>query len=191
VDDYRQWLKLNSCGRFATMDTITGWDLGKRALGDCIAYDPEFGLPGVLALQPLSCPDWTRHDNPIDYSEETFLTDGSQEDRVELLRRAVPAGIWPFTGIYMDDRTGNALPHDVIQWVRLANAGTVARLRSPSPGLADELARRFGYADHQDALDHVVPVVPEEIRDLAAYAELFADPDAWKQLRPMIYTWWA
>jgi hypothetical protein len=37
----------------------------------------------------------------------------------------------------------------------------------------------------------VVPKVPEEIRDLAEFGQLFTHAGVWRQLRPVLYTYWS
>jgi hypothetical protein len=55
----------------------------------------------------------------------------------------------------------------------------------------DSLAQAAGFDSHADATSNVVPVVPEEIRDLAAFAGLFTDDTIWRQLRPLLYAYWS
>jgi hypothetical protein len=48
-------------------------------------------------------------------------------------------------------------------------------------------------ADGQQAKEPapgLVPLVPEEVRDLAEYTALFTSPGTWLSLRPLLITWW-
>lgn len=143
------------------------------------------GLESVLCLHPVSMPDWHRYDDILDWLEETYHRD--QENWVEVL----PHGIFPWTGLYMDSRTGVRLPNDVLDWVR-AFTGKDYEKRSKlvASGAADEMAGRFGMT-HHEARMRVVPLVPDSVRLLARWANLFNDEETWRQLRPVIYTWWA
>jgi hypothetical protein len=39
----------------------------KKPNFSCVHFDPEFGLKKVMLFQPLEYPDWSRHDDTIDY----------------------------------------------------------------------------------------------------------------------------
>jgi hypothetical protein len=162
----------------------------KRDLSRCLTYNPEFGMPTVLVLTPLGKPDWSRYDDDMDYTMETYLRPRkAQTNHVEVL----PHPPFPFNGFYMDNRTGERLNDRVMWWIRarsnfdsLPRAGRAAALE----GLDLLAAECTPYADHEEASRYVIPQVPEEIRDLAEYGELFTEPDVWLQLRPVLYTYW-
>ena len=199
LKDYAEWLQANSCcERIGKEQTLFSLDLtyihdgeeqdqdqGQRYLDDCYTWSGEdYGLREVLLLQPLSGRDWSRRDDSIDYMTETCL--GSQSfdtiSRIEDLKH----GIYPWNGMYMDSRSGEILPSQVMHWVRACNAE-----EQSSGSEMDLLAKGIGFTDHAEAQAVIAPTVPEEVRDLASFFELFPSPDTWKELRPMIYTFWA
>ncbi len=146
------------------------------------------GLESVLCIRPVMSEDWYRHDDTIDWLEETY-GGRNQEDRVELL----PHGIFPYSGTYMDSRVGDRLPGDVMDWIRIwTNLDDAGKTELVSKGehVLDEMCERFGMT-HQQAERYVVPFVPDDIRWLAEWAEVFTGPDVWRQLRPVVYAWWA
>lgn len=152
-------------------------------VGGCIRYNPEYGLKNVLAIRPVSCDDWERYDDMIDWIEETYfhVEDNSQYDRVEEL----PSGIYPFNGAFMDKRTGQRVSSDIMWWVRTKNDGDdLGQIEM------DTLAQAGSFADHADALENCVPHVPEEIRALCKFTGIFTNEDVWKDLRPILYVWW-
>jgi len=65
--------------------------LNKNKLSYVYNYDPEFGDPSVMIFCPISCKDWTRHDDIIDYYEERGC---SMEPKVQILNDC--CGIWPY-----------------------------------------------------------------------------------------------
>lgn len=143
------------------------------------------GLESVLCLRPVMMPEWSRYDNTLDWLEETNEHD--QKDRV----RVLDSGIFPYDG-HMDMRTGERIKGDVYWWrntVWNLNDKEFEPFRNDEK-LLDTLADVFGMT-HKEALKNVAPLVPEEIRLLAEFGKLFTSDDVWKQLRPMIYTWWA
>jgi hypothetical protein len=160
------------------------------SLRDSVAYDPEYGLPEVLALRPVAKTDWSRYDDDIDYMTETYpWREDSQTSHVQVFDHPP----FPFNGADMDSRDGRKLPDLVLPWWQLMH-------RRETPGSAetgfalgalDRLAREMGFAGQDEAKSCVIPLIPEEIRDLAGYGALFTGPDVWLQLRPLLYTWWA
>jgi hypothetical protein len=184
----RPWFSLDA----ATMSARAELEqFGGRQVQEVVSYHPEYASPHVLVIRPFVLDSWTRTDDSIDYTWETAEHPGT-EDRVQVLA----AGIFPFNGLYMDAETGEDLPHDVVQWVRLRNG--LVRSGQLSPGdrvtaaRLDEIAVQLTrYRTWGEAQDKIVPRVPEEIRDVSEYLNLFPGPDVWKQLRPVLYTYWA
>ena len=190
MDAYREWLESNATDHRFSVDlaALKHGDVKARGLDSCITHDAEYGLPEVLLLQPLSMlGEWSRYDDSIDYAQETYLRgDEAQQNRVEPITHCVAAGLYPWSGTYMDDRTGERLGDMVMHWIRVTNS-----LKGDPGTEMDLLARAAGFADHADALAHCAPLVPEEIRDLATFAGLFTDDTVWRQLRPVLYTYWS
>jgi hypothetical protein len=169
----------------------------ERNLQDCFTYQPEFGLPEVLMLTPFSRPDWRRSDDTIDYLTESYQLPGEgirepamkdQPDHVAVL----PNAPYPFNGMFMDKRTGERLSKS-LDWVRIWNSLGRHRIfeeGSEQRRMLDLLAQAAGLAGHDEAAEVVVPLVPDEIRDLAEFGQMFTGPDVWLQLRPLLYTFW-
>ena len=161
-------------------------------LPDCCAYAGEYGLPSVLVLRPVHATDWVRYNDAIDYAEEALLRQRLGKDagdetmacRVELLEY----GFYPYHNFYMDARSGRALGREALMWRRTHNASVKVKFKEQ---VLDDIARALGFADDADAQAHIVPAVPEDIRDLALYTELFTDESVYLQLRPMLYTHWS
>lgn len=181
----------------ATVDEFTIWfedhyaDAGpmsrlpnaaeRSSLSDCFVFDPEYGLP-VLCIRLLSHPRWERYDDIIDWVDETYGREPKNENGrpwVEVL----PDNPYPYMGAYMDDRVGTRLGPAVLplRWGLLNNPDEVD----------DDLAVRCGFASHADAVAHLAPCVPDEIRAMCEFTRVFHDPATILQLRPMIYVWWS
>lgn len=194
-DDYFHWLgdqRRILETRVFSMDYLmlrTEAKLRSATLLDCLAWDTEYGLKNVMALRPLAYPDWGREDDTIDYVTEIHLS-GGQRARVE----EIPTGIFPFDGRYMDARTGEQLPHEVIWFVRLKNELGIEYMRAVTDGQVsalDEAAKAHTPFDSAvEAAGHIVPLVPEEIRDICEFSGLLTEPNGWKDMRPLLYTWW-
>jgi hypothetical protein len=165
-----------------------GADVDSQEL--CI-WKAEYGLPEVLLLRPFGCARWFRRDDPIDVEEEA-IRGTTMEYRVE---RTV-GNIHPYDGIYMDVRTGERFVGDqatrVRAWRRVINAPVGEKLTEEGRAdLLDKIAKVIGYKDHAEAEQLIAPLVPDEVRRICEWGELFTSPDVWRQLRPILYTYWA
>lgn len=188
---YQGWLRQNSCDGI----NLDLWYLndpapgrGHRNLQDCVIWNAEFGLGNVLLLQPLACKDWNRNDDAIDYVEETYSRPQGQTDHFETFSQ----GIHPWTASYMDIRTGEEIKWEkIMHWMRLSNAVAAEPQKfSNSVADLDTFADLAGFENHEDAALHCAPMVPDVIRDFLNFTGLFKDEDTWKQLRPLVYTYW-
>jgi hypothetical protein len=165
--------------------------LREKDLYGCVVYEHEYGLPEVLVIRPATKDDWSRFDDTIDYMEETYpWSRGSQQNRVQVYEH----GPFPFNGSYMDKRTGKLVPEKVMYWIRArsnvqqAPGDTIAERL----GMLNALAQEFTpFETHAEADENIVPQVPDEIRDLAEFGQLFTHAGTWRQLRPLLYTYWA
>lgn len=190
VEDYIEWLdarkETDPETAFPNLDRVLVRDMPEKEfrMWDTFVWQGEWGIPRVLVLTPLTMNDWRRHDDAIDYVEETYLReyDEQQVNRVHVL----PHGIYPWNGSYMDRRTGERIKEP---------QATLWRRRYFTPNITDEnresIAKALGFVDFAEADATYGPIVPEEVRDLAEYGELFTDPDQWKQLKPLLYIYWS
>lgn len=194
-DEYLDWLKARTEEREKASDFDAfnidvyllkeGTEKRDRLyMSDVFIHQREYGLPSVVLLKPLSFEDWRRYDDAIDYVEETYLR--PDEERQINWVKELPHGIYPYSGIYMDRRTGERLK-DPLE--------TLWRRRYFSPNVTDEtredIAMAMGCATFEEADKTFGPLVPVEIRDLVEWGELFTDDTVWRQLRPMLYTYWS
>jgi len=158
---------------------IDGSDVSERDLRGVFHWDSEYGLPNVIVIQPLLLTkEWTRYGDTID-AEEYYLLHGPDAG-AEPTVREISHSLYPYT-TYMDRITGERTKDQVYLWKRLTKA-------DPTADLLGEFSKVLGYRTHEEALDHIVPAVPEEVRFLVEWSELFRDSDAWKSLRPVMYT---
>jgi len=198
-DEYLAWLRKQNEKRkndedYRRINMLDAWFdkknkyESKRTMGDCIAYQNEYGLKNVLVLQPLACHDWYRHDDAIDYVTATYLEGPEQTgNKVDVLDH----GIYPFNGSYMDSRDGNRLDDRIMPWIRIYHyyKDDPEKLDDMAPVL-DQYAQAVGFNDSLEAALHVAPQVPTEIQDLCEFTQIFKKPETVLQLRPMLYTYW-
>lgn len=167
---------LNKGERFELTSTVT-----------CDDGESENGAK-VLVVRPLTERNWHRFDDMIDWMEESYLRypgdDGNGYDRVDLFRGT----IYPYHS-YMDRRTGERLGGMIHEWVRMSHLVLPTPTDVPDVVL-DEMARDIGFESHENAWANVVPEVPEAVRDVVEFGQLFNDSRTVLELRPMLYTFW-
>lgn len=185
-EDYLAWLEDNGSednflDRWALRDK--GKSKGrKRYLEDCFAFNPEFGMPEVFVMQPIGCENWSRYDDIIDYMQEPSL---SPKDNYRGHVKTFADGLYPFNSKYMDRISGEKLSNRAVDWHWAKNSET------PDLYHLDSISKELGYADYVEALDMIAPYVPDEIRDIARFCELFTNEKTVLDLRPMLYTYWS
>lgn len=157
----------------------------KGELDSPVTWNAEAGWQEILLVQPVGYPEWTRFDDPIDHFEETEL-----HKPVEPRIVPAPRGIYPFEGLYADSRDGRRLDSTAKRLIdRLLNAE--GDKKGDFRRAADHLARTMGFADADEAQRFIAPLVPGDVRRLCEWGELFTSPDVWRELRPMLYVYWA
>lgn len=184
VKDYLEWLNAGN-GIDNSERHLLGHSLShneKINLYGCVVHDSEYGLSNVLCLRPTWLTDWYRSDDAIDWVEETYLK-APRNENGEAWVRTLRVSPYPFSGAYMDSRTGVRLGPEVLSWMRVRNA-------IDDESIQNEMCALFGMT-YKQARRYVVPLVPDEIRNLAMFTGLFTSPDTWMQLRPMVYCWWS
>lgn len=165
----------------------------KYDIQDCVEWGTEDGgLQNVLCLRPVTSNDWRRGDDMLDWLDETYVH-GSNDTLASTLK-VLPHGIYPYSGLYMDKRTGKrVMGHEVMTWVRAwtnIEKDQQEEMLAKDPSVLDEITTTFGMTS-VEAHENIVPEVPDEIRNLAEFLELFTDENTWKDLRPMMYNWWS
>lgn len=180
LDEYLAFSRDDSVAQLRL--TVGGPNQSEGPLGpfECVVHDGEYGLGNVLCIRPVGTRawGWYRYDDTMDWMEESTVHD--QQNRVQVFDQ----GIYPFTN-FMNAETGEKLGHEALVWVRARNSEN-----ADDSEVLDYLAELAGFASHEDAQRLVVPAVPDEVRALAQFGQLFTDDRVWMQLRPMLYVYW-
>lgn len=157
---------------------------GETSPRGLVHWGSEYMEKNVLLVRPLTCKDWNRHDDPIDYIEEAHKYQNTPSGVVNWYRE-IPEGIFPYSSSWMNARTGDRVRDGITLW-RIMHWDGWDKFYD-----LDKAAVDAGFIDAEDVKQNFVPVVPNEIRDLCEWGELFTNDDVWKQLRPLIYTYWS
>lgn len=159
-------------------------------LTQAAVHDEESTFGDTLVLiPPTMLHRWYRSGDSIDWWESSLLPDGKGDcARLEFL----PTGPSPYAGRFMDI-DGTELNAEAARLKWLAREGLpgdeldhiASWIRCVDPAEHSQV-----YFSGADALARIVPYVPTGIRNLAEYGQLFTDPETWKSLRPVLYTYW-
>lgn len=165
---------------------------------DNIVYDGEYGDPGTLVVIPPGMKNqWSHYDDALD-NIEAALDGYTFSPKV----KSIPFSPFPFEGL-MDARSGEKISFELE--TKMGGAGFLKRAledgklnaeqqESVTEGLAriqQTLAELIGVENYDEFEKTIVPLVPAEVRDFAEWTGLFRDREAWKSLRPMVYTFWS
>lgn len=178
MKDYLTFLKgRNSFESYMERSMISQEEHDDQDLRSVLTWDPEYGVPNVLVITPLGYTgSWKRYDDSIDYAEHFMVKDASTDPVVH----EITSGLFPYSG-YMDRITGEKTDTKVHFWKTLLASDV-------DESVLEAASLTLGYESTGQAVDRIVPLVPLEVKMIAEFGKLFRDPDAWKQLRPMIYT---
>lgn len=174
-------------------------ELIKKQKGDSwevirgIVYQGEYGDASTLVIIPPGMSDsWSRYGDTLDHVEAQLNGD----DGMPLVRK-IDTPLYPFYG-WMNSRTGEPLSQeDKTKW---DTAETLLQALD-SPKLDDETKERlrllipvhlekWGFSSIEEYKETIVPSIPESVKEVSRWLEIFTSEDGWKDLRPMLYTYW-
>ena len=186
IDDYFEFLKKKAEEDKANNAHSTYFDIFMKdnaqrnyEIYNGYSYNGEYGLDNVIVFRPITMSSWERYDDPIDYVMETYSDkNNSQINHVTVFDRP----LYPFEN-YMNCHTGEKIKDAHRYMFHLRN-------ETKSDELIQWALNNLGFDDVETALNTIVPWVPESVTALLEYGKVFKDPDTWKQLRPMVYTYW-
>lgn len=155
----------------------------------------------ALVVTPFSvAAEWHRFDDSIDYAEALLdMEDEGRTDMVQNTIRYLPHNQYPYDGQYMHEATGERILDELRTVMRFAK--TVLEVAAEKGQLDHEDTVEFikrtdakvqekGFTSYQDLKEHMVPLVPQEVRDICEWLEIFEDKRAVLELRPMLLTYW-
>lgn len=162
-------------------------------------YSPEYGLNNIFLLIPAEMHrQWRRHDDAIDYVEETHLFRQTQE-----LNRFVSldTSLFPYE-FWMDSRTGKSIPggyesryiaiRRIWREVQAGQGSLRARVTvADLEGLLEDLAQTMGFTGRVECDQYLAPVIPGSVRLFCRWARVFRDEQTVNQLRPLLYAYWS
>ena len=163
---------------------------------DVTTHAAEYGMPNVFLFQPISHPEWTRHDDTIDFYDS--LVSGGQENRLVKLKEEGRDGIYPYEDFYYrhPDKTTpdkflkkDVPPNDrgfgIIEGKLTARTYSVlvgSYKKGAKAGTKGELLEHF----QNDWNVHI----PADIRLFCHWSGIFNDPNGVFRLEPVLYEYW-
>lgn len=164
----------------------------KHMLLDGMIHQPlGNGKSVVLIIPPGHSDSWFHDDSPIDFYE-SVANSGSENTYAPTVKK-LSGTPYPYSGT-MNAKTGEKIDGPVVRaYFKITDAYRAASEndRKGLSELALAVANKLGFESADDANENIIPYVPGDVRDLAVWTGLFADENAWKDLRPMVITYWA
>ena len=198
LESYASWLEEKAAageGGFGTrteaslLRNARGLPLHRLELTDTVVHQVESGPETLVLINPVSLHRWCREDDSIDYIEASLLPDGGRDNSLVRLQRGIGAHAGRF--MVVDGTELNELAERSIFFASLEmpedELDNIASRIKPM----DRTDDRNPYANAAEARERIAPFVPTDLRRLAEYGQLFTSDDVWKQLRPVLYTYWA
>jgi len=159
-------------------------------------FQPEFGLDNVFSVIPyLENDKWYRYDDMIDYVEETEIINSKDcpcKNKITVFNN----GIFPYSGIFWDNRTGKRIEEgsSMIDFLQAKNVLSYSREKKQVDYyLATKkiAIKELGFENQDDVLKYITPMVPWCLRFLVEFLNIFKDHEKTiRQFKPMLYTWW-
>jgi hypothetical protein len=164
---------------------------GTAKLTDAVVHQQESGPDVLLLIPPIYINTWLRRDDSIDYAEARLQPGKGLDNKLT----PVDVGFGAYSSSFMDvDGTDHSATAAFFKQVAEAGMPTdeldrIAQDIRPMDWRFDDT--RQMYTNAAEASARLVPTVPSDLRRLAEYGQLFTSSDVWKQLRPVIYTYWS
>jgi hypothetical protein len=159
----------------------------KRKAYDLVLLDKASNGNWMLLITPAAVADeWTRYDDALVYAElqQQYLKNPTMDPMATTVDRLTFAQ-HPFNGIYMNSDTGKVIDGYNKQDMEFY----AERKNSLVEGAEERICKQYGLTSFKD-LKKVVPYVPDKVKHVAEWLNLFHESDSWKLLRPMIITGW-
>lgn len=170
-EDYKKWLQKFS--DFESRFEVASLQNLDSDISRCFVYDGEYGDPNVfMVIPPAHRGNWYRYDDIIDYYEES-VKNGSVN-----WHKHLNYGIYPYSSAFMDSRTGRRVKHSTM-------------LGQVDKKVANEVAKKDGFASYDDAKKYIAPEVPKCVELVCKFCKVFRTQKTILQLRPMLYTYWS
>jgi hypothetical protein len=142
----------------------------------------------LLILQPLSShAKWSRYDDPLDYIDS--LDNGSESElRTDI--KILPTGIGYYSNLWMDKDSGQWIDSEKSHFLNFIPRSSWANF-NPNDSSGEAMSKLAGFSDWKEAHSQAVSFVPNEIRLLAKYLDIFTSPEVSYQLSPIYCTFWS
>ena len=157
-------------------------------------YCFEYGLKNVVVFTPLERPYWQRHDDTIDYMEETYLN-GKKRQHTWCKELIGSCGIYPHVRMFL--KPGRKTHEDLSSLTEYYCSSIKNKVLDPAtynmlvgqwcdgkkPLASGELLKHL--------LNDYMPHIPESVILFTYYFKIFKDwQETLSELKPVIYTHW-
>lgn len=167
----------------------TSWEIFRG-----VTYEGEYGDASTLIVVPPGMSSvWSRYGDAIDHAESYLNGNDSNMPVI----RSIGTPLYPFYG-WMNSKTGESVTLEEDSKRRttetLLEALDSKKLAEPDVPSVHKILlahlEQSGFESVEDYKATIVPIIPAGVRDVCRWLDIFTDDDGWKNLRPMLYTYW-
>lgn len=168
---------------------------GFKFITYCDELDEALTRQAFIVTPFSTISEWKRSDDALDYAEVDYIAQDDDNFELDNTLQWLKRNQFPYSGLYMHAVTGEPVSHEL--WQELRDVRNMRKiLREDNPAAVADVADDIffienGFASYEDAEKNLVPLVPQELRDLCEWLQLFKNPATVFTLRPVILTMWS
>jgi hypothetical protein len=156
-----------------------------------VSEELEDGSAAVVMLPQAYAKEWYRNDDSIDYTEFTYMLEQDPTADIRDDVKVLQSSPFPFSGQYMNARTGELLtPSGIaseLKWLHGESNSTDTKVLQAR----EKMAVKAGFESSEDYRKNTAPYIPQDIRNQVEWMGFLKNPSDVLRLRPMILTYWA
>lgn len=153
-------------------------------------YELSDGQAAVVIIPALAVDDWRQDESPMDYAEHAYARQKKPSlPAMENTVKVLTEGPFPFDGSWMDKATGKHMKnYDPTLFTYLQEKDVKGNLSRMD---RERFLAIYSATSFQRARGKIIPEVPQSVKDVAEWLQIFTDVNDWKLLRPTILTEWS
>lgn len=165
-----------------------------RSIEDCVVHFSEYQETRriMLFIPYLYLKEWSRYDDMLDYVEASL-----KPDPTEVVVEELKGGIYPYSGSYVDKRTGKTPggrfgSYKIMDLIRYVNDCKDKGIKpSTNEVRFVETLKELNLSSFEEFQEFIVPEVPQGIINVIKWGKVFTDEKYIYDLKPILYTYWS
>ena len=164
------------------------------SLENCVVHFREHSETRkiMLFIPYLYLREWSRYDDMLDYVEASL-----KPDPTEVVVEELRGGIYPYSGSYVDKRTGKTPggrfgSYKIMDLIRYINDCKDKGIKPSTLELGHvETLKELNLSSFEEFQEFIVPEIPSGIINVIKWGKVFTDEKYIYDLKPILYTYWS